>query len=50
MKIGDLVYYKNIPKEWGFIIQEHHRQYLIYWHDGGTAWISKHNVVLLEAL
>ena len=49
MKIGDLVYYRAVPKEWGFIIEEDRRQYLVYWHDGDASWISKHNVVLLEA-
>ena len=49
MKIGDLVCYRTVPKEWGIIMKEEDRQYLVYWHDGDAAWIGKHNVVLLEA-
>ena len=49
MKIGDLVYYRTLPKEWGFIITEDSGQYLVYWYDGEKSWIMKSNVVLLEA-
>tara|TARA_R100000988_G_C3876683_1_gene106403 strand:- start:326 stop:478 length:153 start_codon:yes stop_codon:yes gene_type:complete len=48
MKIGDLVYYRTLPKEWGFIIREDSGLYLVYWNDGVKSWVSAHNAVLLE--
>jgi len=49
MKVGDLVYYRTLPKEWGFIVREDSGLYLVYWHDEVKSWVSAHNVVLLEA-
>ena len=49
MKIGDLVYYRTLPKEWGFIVKEDYGLYLVYWNDGVKSWVGDHNVVLLEA-
>ena len=48
MKIGDLVYYRTLPKEWGFIVREDCGQYLVYWNDGVKSWVCAHNAVLLE--
>ena len=48
MKIGSLIYYKECPNEWGFILKKDYRSYLVYWHDGDQSWIGKHRIALLE--
>ena len=48
MKIGDLIYYRVIPKEWGILLKEHRGQYLVHWYDGDTSWINMVNVAKLE--
>ena len=48
MKIGNLIYYKENPNEWGFILKKDYRSYLVYWHDGDQSWIAKHRIALLE--
>ena len=41
MKIGDLIYCWEHPKDWGFIVKEGRSRYKVYWHDGVISWIFK---------
>ena len=44
MKIGDLIYCWEHPKDWGFIVDEGTHKYKVYWYDGDISWIHKRAV------
>ena len=41
MKLGDLIYCIEHPKDWGFIVKEGSRRYKVCWYDGDISWILK---------
>jgi hypothetical protein len=44
VKIGDLIYCWEYPKDWGFIIEEGSRMYNVCWYDGNISWVIKRAV------